>query len=96
VDAGHFEWDPRKNRVNQERHAIDFTDAVEIFDGSCVERADERFEHAEPRMIAYGQLGIHVIVVVYCWRKDRRRIISARKATRFESKVYWEIVYGNT
>jgi uncharacterized DUF497 family protein len=47
-------------------------------------------------MIAYGQLGMHVIAVVYCWRKDRRRIISARKATRFESKVYWEIVHGNT
>jgi len=33
---------------------------------------------------------------VYCWRRDRRRIISARKATRSESTVYWGIVYGNT
>jgi uncharacterized DUF497 family protein len=96
VDPGQFEWDPKKNRANRQKHAIDFTDAAAIFAGPCLEGPDERSDYAEPRMIAYGQLGTHVIAVVYCWRKDRRRIISARKATRVESKVYWEIVYGNT
>ena len=66
VDPGLFEWDPKKNRVNQEKHAIDFTDAIAIFAGACVEGPDERFDYVEPRMIAYGQLGTRVIAVVYC------------------------------
>ena len=96
MDLGHFEWDPKKNRENRQKHGINFTDVVGIFDKPCVEGLDERFNYGEPRMIAYGQLGSHVVVVVFCWRKDCRRIISARKATHSESKVYWEIVYGNT
>jgi hypothetical protein len=96
VDAGHFEWDPKKNRANRQKHGIDFIDAAAIFSSPCVEGLDERFSNGEARIIAYGQLGSHVIAVVFCWRKDRRRIISARKATRSETKMYWEGIYGGT
>ena len=96
MDVGHFEWDPKKNRTNRQKHGIDFIDAVAIFSGPIVEGLDERFSDGEPRIIAYGQLGPHVIAVVFCWRNDCRRIISARKATRSESRTYWEIVYGDT
>ena len=96
MDAGHFEWDPKKNRANRQKHGIDFIDAVAIFSGPCVEGLDERFGNGEPRIIAYGQLGSHVIAVVFCWREDRRRIISARRATRSEARMHWEIVYGHT
>jgi len=95
VDHGPFEWDPRKNRANLQKHGIDFTDVPAIFGNFYVEGPDERFDYGEPRMIAYGQLGPHVVAVVFCWRRDRRRLISARKATRSESNFYWEIVYGN-
>ena len=96
VDFGPFEWDPKKNLANRQKHGIDFIDAVAVFNGPAVEGLDERFSYEEPRIIAYGQMGSHVIAVVFCWRKDRRRIISARKATRSETKMYWEIVYGHT
>jgi uncharacterized DUF497 family protein len=96
VDFGPFEWDPKKNVANRQKHGIDFIDAAAIFSGPSVEGLDERFGNGEPRIIAYGQLGSHVIAVVFCWRKDRRRIISARKATRSETRMYWEIVYGDT
>jgi uncharacterized DUF497 family protein len=94
VDPGDFEWDPPKNRANLQKHGIDFADAITIFGGFCIEGPDERFDYGEARMIAYGQMGHHVVAVVFCWRKDRRRIISARKATRSEFQAYWEIVYG--
>ena len=96
VNFGPFEWDPKKNLANRQKHGIDFIDAVAIFGGPSVEGLDECFGNGEPRIIAYGQLGSHVIAVVYCWREDRRRIISARKATRSETRMYWEIVYGDT
>jgi uncharacterized DUF497 family protein len=95
VDLDQFEWDPKKNRANRQKHGIDFADAVAIFGRPWVEGVDERFTHGEPRLIAYGQMSSHVVVVVFCWRDDRRRIISARKATRSESHLFWEIVYGN-
>ena len=90
-----FEWDPKKNRANNRRHGIDFADAIAIFGSPCVEGPDDRYNYGEERMIAYGQMGPHVVVVVFSFRNGRRRIISARKATRAESKAYWEIVYGN-
>jgi uncharacterized DUF497 family protein len=96
VDAGPFEWDAKKNRANRQEHGIDFIDAAAIVSGPCVEGLDERFSNGEARIIAYGQLGSHVIAVVFCWRKDRRRIISARKATRSETRVYGESIYGDT
>ena len=96
VDAGHFDWDPKKNRANRQKHGIDFIDAVAIFGGPSVEGLDECFGNGEPRIIAYGLQGPHVIAVVFGWREDRRRIISARKATRSETKMYGEIVYGDT
>ncbi len=96
MDLGQFEWDPKKNSANRRKHGIDFSDAAGIFDGPCVEGPDERFANGESRFIVYGQMGPHVIVLVYCWKGDRRRVISARKATRSESNLYWEIVYGNT
>ena len=89
-----FEWDPKKNAANIRKHGIDFRDVVSIFEVPCKEGADERFDYGERRMIAYGQIGPHVVVVTYVWRKERRRIISARKATRSEARAYWEAVYG--
>ena len=49
-----FEWDPRKNRANIHKHGIDFEDAIEVFEGACLEGPDERFDYGERRMIAYG------------------------------------------
>ena len=89
-----FEWDPRKNRANLRKHGIDFEDAIEVFEGTCLEGPDERFDYGERRMIAYGQMGPHIVAVVFVQRGDCRRIVSARKATKAEAKAYLEAVYG--
>ena len=89
-----FEWDPKKNELNIVKHGIDFQDAVEAFGGPCLERVDDRFDYREERLIAYGEMGPHVIAVVYVWRGERRRLVSARKATKAEAGVFHEVVYG--
>jgi hypothetical protein len=89
------EWDPRKNRTNVHKHGIDFQDAATIFEGPYLEGPDERFDYGEQRMIAYGQMGVHVVAVVFVRRGQRHRILSARKATKSEGKAYLEAVYGN-
>lgn len=53
-----------------------------------LEREDDRRDYGETRMIALGAIEGRVFVVIYTWRGDRRRLISARKANTDESKIY--------
>ena len=89
-----FEWDPRKNQGNLRKHGIDFQDAIQIFEGAHLEGADERLDYGEERMIAYGQMGPHIVAVAFVQRGERHRLVSARKATKGEAKAYLETVYG--
>ena len=88
-----FEWDARKNAANRRKHGIDFVDAVRIFDGPIVEGPDER-EDQEVRVIAFGALGLRVIAVVYTWRGETCRIVSARRATSNEREAYYQALHG--
>ncbi len=63
-----------------------------IFDGDIVSIEDTRAQYGETRYITLGLLRSHVIVVVHTERKDAIRIISARKATQYETKTYFEYV----
>jgi hypothetical protein len=89
-----FEWDPKKNKSNAAKPHIDFSDATRIFEGPCLEWEDDRFDYGEVRMIAYGEVSGIVLAVVYAWRGEKRRIVSARKATGEEAKAWYEAVYG--
>jgi uncharacterized protein len=81
-----FEWDESKRKVNIRKHGIDFVDARSIFDGMTVTIEDTRFDYGETRYITLGFLQGHVIVTE-CG--DKIRIISARKATKNEAKIYF-------
>jgi uncharacterized protein len=76
-----FEWDRRKAISNLKTHGVDLADAVTVFDDDlAVTMPDEHPE--EQRFITLGMDALgRVLVVVYGWRGDRIRIISARKAT---------------
>lgn len=84
-----FEWDEAKNRLNIRDHKIDFADVPPVFRGPMLVELDDREEYGEDRWVAVGSLGNLVIVVVYTERRrDTVRIISARKANRFERRRY--------
>ena len=86
-------WDEAKRQDNIENHGIDFVDAVEVFDGDILVVEDDRFAYGERRFIALGLMKGIVIAVVYTERGDNVRIISARKATRYEEKKYFEKIF---
>jgi uncharacterized DUF497 family protein len=77
-----FEWDSDKERTNFKKHKIHFADTFPVFeDERAVTIPDERAKDEE-RMITLGMdTQGRVSVVVYTWRGDRIRLISARKAT---------------
>lgn len=58
-------------------------------DDLIITLADERFD--EERFITIGIDALsRILVIVYTWRDDEIRLISARKATRYELKQYEE------
>lgn len=83
-----FEWDEGKSSATLTARGFDFDFATRIFEGDVVEEYDERREYGERRVLAVGQVEGQVLTVVYTWRGDRRRIISARRANRREREEY--------
>lgn len=85
-----YQWDSDKAAANLRKHGIDFADAVSVFsDDLAITISDERFD--EERFITVGiDAFSRVLVVVYTWRDNEIRLISARKATRHEQKQYEE------
>ena len=85
-----YEWDPNKAITNIEKHGIDFADAVTVFnDLNAVTINDPDDEEQRFITIAMDTFG-RILVVVYTWRGDTIRLISARKATKKERKQYEE------
>jgi len=85
-----FQWDPDKALRNLEKHGISFADAVEVLsDAYAVTVEDESTEEQRHITIGLDALG-RVLVVVYTWRGDSIRMISARKATASERFQYEE------
>jgi hypothetical protein len=85
-----FEWGESKRESNIRRHGIDFVDVSALFEGLTVTVEDTRVAYGEPRYITIGLLQGRVIVVAHTERKDKIRIISARKATKYEKATYFE------
>ncbi|MDZ7661472.1 BrnT family toxin [Thiohalophilus sp.] len=82
-------WDPAKAKANLRKHGIHFSDAEAVlFDPLALSMEDQDAE-GEDRYIAMGEDTVgRVLVVVYTYRGDTIRIISARLATRKEMNVY--------
>lgn len=86
-----FEWDELKNRSNRKKHGVWFEEAQQVFDDpNGIMYFDKDHSHDEDRFILLGMsYSSGLLVVVYCERnEDLFRIISARKATSKETKVY--------
>jgi uncharacterized DUF497 family protein len=83
-----LEWDPNKERVNRVKHGIQFADAVSALeDENALTMRDERT--GEERWVTIGMDSLaRVVVVVYVWRGERIRLISARRATPNELEQY--------
>ncbi len=86
-----FAWDERKNRVNKRKHGISFETASQVFDDPFHLTTQDREVEGEPRWQTLGIVnGIHVLLVAYAVREDEDviRILSARKATPGERRMY--------
>jgi uncharacterized DUF497 family protein len=84
-----YEWDESKNRVNIRKHGIDFLDVPSMFQHPMVTFLDQRKEYGEERWIGIGILKTILAVVVFAEPQEGTiRIISVRKATKHEERIY--------
>lgn len=84
-----FEWDENKNQWNIAQRGFDFAFASGIFEKPVYEEETQR-DYGETRIKAIGKIEGVILCVIYTRRENRIRIISARKASRNERRIYSE------
>ena len=72
-----FEWDEQKRLSNLQKHGIDFISACQIFNSFTVEFEDNRYDYGENRYVAVGKTNGQILTVIYTYRDDAIRLISA-------------------
>lgn len=90
-----FYWDERKNLANRKKHHLSFEEAIHVFNDPLARTKQDRVARGEERWQTIGTVrGIVVVLVAHTIHRendeDIYRIISARKATRFERNRYEE------
>jgi len=87
-----FEWDEEKANANLRKHGISFDEAATVsLDPFAITIPDPDHSMAELRYVDIGRSEKgRVLVVVYTERGAQIRIISSRKATSSERRIYEE------
>ncbi len=82
-------WDPKKAESNFHNHKVRFADAETVlFDPMALTIADKYVE-GEKRFVTLGLDAMgRLIVLVYTYRDDNIRLVSARKARPSEREYY--------
>ncbi len=89
-----FSWDHAKSAINLRKHGVRFEIARLVFDDPLHITRQDRIEGGELRWQTIGMAGgVALLLVAHTWRETERgqkhiRIISVRRATRLERKVY--------
>jgi uncharacterized DUF497 family protein len=84
-----YEWGEAKRKSNIKKHGIDFVDTPKIFTGYTLTIEDDRFDYGEERFVTFGILDGRVVAVAHTESEKLIRIISIRKATKYEEKEYF-------
>ena len=85
-----FEWDSEKAEKNWQKHKVKFKVACRVFlDENYIEDYDEFHSDEDERYKIIGEVE-KILVVIYTERGDRNRIISARRAEKYEEDGYYE------
>ena len=87
-----FEWDDRKARSNLRKHKISFEIGRRVFkDDAGFDEIDDREDYGEERVVRIGLAEGALLAVTFTERGTRRRIISARKASKREQTLYFDL-----
>ncbi len=85
-----FEWDPRKAAENERKHGVSFPEAATCFDDpkGCYLRNEAPAYEDRMILIAHSSQSRLLFVVHAEVGRDSIRIVSARKASPAQRKIY--------
>jgi uncharacterized DUF497 family protein len=85
-----FEWNEKKAASNFKKHGVTFHEATTVFgDYFSITIPDPLHSHSEDRFIILGMSNKERLLVVgHTDRGDKKRLITARKATKAERAQY--------
>ena len=84
-----FTWSEAKRAANLKAHGLDFIDAPRVFEGVTFSFEDDRFPYGEQRFVTLGLLAGVPVSIAHTETDHEIRIISFRKATKRETKIYF-------
>ena len=87
-----FTWSELKRATNLKTHGLDFVDAARVFAGATYTFEDDRFSYGEKRFVTLGLLAGIPVSIVHTETDHEIRVISFRKATKREAKIYFNQV----
>lgn len=85
-----FAWNEKKRASNLVKHKLDFKNAWRVFNGPTFTIPDNRFDYGEERFVTIGLLDSDVVVLVHTENDHEIRIISMRRGTTNEQKIFFE------
>jgi len=94
MNAYSFDWDDEKNIANINKHGVSFREASTVFkDANAIVLYDYAHSQDEERFVVIGySTEMRLLYVCHCYRESETvvRIISARKAGKYEELLYEE------
>lgn len=91
IVVGDFEWDDRKAESNRRKHGVSFAEAVTAPEDRDAITGPDLVEPS--RLVTIGMSRVlRVLFVVHTdhWRSGRVRLISARKVSANQRRIYEE------
>ena len=87
-----FEWDPKKAEASKRKHKVSFHEGASVFgDPLAITFTDPDHSEDEERYITFGlSIQRRLLVVSHAGRGNKTRIISVRRMSRKERKIYEE------
>ncbi len=86
-----LEWDEAKRRFNIEKHGIDFLDAPEVLNDPGQYTYRSKHPEHEARYVTVGKVKGVIVAIIFTPRGQKLRIISARRARKYERERYEQI-----
>lgn len=83
-----IEWDEKKRNQTLVERGLDFADVAHFDWGSSIYSEDQRHDYGETRYVAFGFIDQTLVCLAYTIRQEALRVISLRKASAKERKLY--------
>ena len=83
-----FEYDIKKNRINKEKHGIDFVEAQNLWEDENALIVPANITDEEIRYALISRFNQKYYVAIFTMRESLFRIISVRRCRKNEEKNY--------